>query len=547
MRAFDADLHHRMRLRDDRRDVSELWSACDPAGVVASAHYLATAVGVEVLRRGGNAVDAAIATSLALGVCEPAGSGLGGMAMAVVYLAASAQTFGITGACPAPHAATPEAVAKSRRYRGYRAIAVPTIAAVCRHLLERHGTMRASDLIAPAVAIAEEGFPVTSFQRDLAIDYLKPLRKGNAASLFLDPNGSPPGVGDVRRQPVLAKVLRRLGDDGFEDFYHGETAAAIVQDMQREGGFIDSRDLADADTVKEDPPLIGRLDGQPVATLGPPAGGLALLQMLQMAGELPPLETDLRTLDGIRRVAAIIRRARLDRKRYRLRVGADDPGEAAELLDRRGIVDAMKEIEIELGEAGKRTASNGETSHLVVTDRLGNVVSMTQSIERSFGACVASPELGFLYNGYLRAFKVRNERHPHYLRPGARARSNAAPTIAFRGDAPWAALGSTGSERMTSGIFEVLLRLRCGETPFDASHGPRLHCTPKKQVLLEEARFPAGTRERLEKDGYTVEDLGPYAFKMGGLQLAVFLPEGACGVAEPRRDGAAAGPGTSEL
>jgi gamma-glutamyltranspeptidase/glutathione hydrolase len=187
----------------------------------------------------------------------------------------------------------------------------------------------------------------------------------------------------------------------------------------------------------------------------------------------------------------------------------------------------------------------GETTHVSVMDGEGNIVSLTQSIERSFGAAVVTAGLGFIHNGYLRAFKVRNRRHPHYLRPGAPARSNAAPTIVFRDGRPWAALGSTGSERIGSGIFEVLLRLR-RDRPFDAVHGPRLHATPQRHVLWEGERFPEGSREALLERGFTVESLGPYSFQVGGLQLATREGATFTGVAEPRRDGAAAGPGTGE-
>lgn len=169
-------------------------------------------------------------------------------------------------------------------------------------------------------------------------------------------------------------------------------------------------------------------------------------------------------------------------------------------------------------------------------------MSLTQSIERCFGAALMVPELGFLYNGYLRTFKVRNRRHPHYLRPGTPARSNAAPTIVFRDGRPQVALGSTGSERTASGIFEVLLRLR-RERPFDAVYGPRLHSTAERHVLWEEERFPEASREALVEDGFTPESAGPHSFKMGGLHLVVRDGETLTGVAEPRRDGAAAGPG----
>lgn len=261
--------------RGGHRSDPAFWTVESENGVVATAHYLATAVGVGMLSMGGNAVDAAVAASLALGVCEPAGSGLGGMSLVLIHLAASNRTFTLAG---------------------------------------------------------------------------------------------------------------------------------------------------------------------------------------------------------------IIRKARRDRQHYRLRTGAEEAGEAAELLSPQYARTAAQGMRY-------RIAEGGETSHVSVVDRQGNSVSMTQSIERSYRSGELCPELGFLYNGFLRAFKVENRRHSHYLRPGAPARSSASPTIALRGGCPWAVLGSTGSERATSGIFQTLVRLSAGKTPFDAVHGPRLHCTPEGEVLLEKERF----------------------------------------------------------
>jgi gamma-glutamyltranspeptidase/glutathione hydrolase len=152
-----------------------------------------------------------------------------------------------------------------------------------------------------------------------------------------------------------------------------------------------------------------------------------------------------------------------------------------------------------------------------------------------------NPELGFLYNGYMRTFKVRNPDHPHFLRPGAPTRSNATPTLLFQDGKPHAAIGNTGSERLASGILQVLARLR-RQTPFQAVLAPRLHCTPEGQVLLEAERFPSESLDALTAKGYELQRLDAFSFKVGGLQLIVRQGESLCGVAEPRRDGAAGGP-----
>jgi gamma-glutamyltranspeptidase/glutathione hydrolase len=336
------------------------------------------------------------------------------------------------------------------------------------------------------------------------------------------------------RQPALAGALRRLSAAGFEDFYHGEIAACIAADMERHGGYIRGDDLREYCEVTETSPLEGKFGNLRAATFGPPGGGKALLQMFEVFGEAGGDGFDPDSPEGVVLLAEIIRQARLDR-RFVFPGGGPD-GSQTERRRPPG--------EGPGGGTSRRMASTGaegETSHITVADADGNWVSMTQSLERSFGSASLCPELGFLYNGYMRTFKLRTPGHPHFLRPGAPARSNAAPTLLFQDGKPWAAIGNTGSERLASGILQVLLRLR-RQTPFRAVLAPRLHCTPEGVVLLEAERFPATSINALTANGYELQPLDAFSFKVGGLQLIVRQGDTLCGVAEPRRDGAAGGP-----
>ena len=540
--------HERMLHREDKRSQAEYWSAQSTEGGVATAHYLATRAGAQILADGGNAFDAAVAAALSLAVCEPAGSGLGGMATMVAYDASRGRIFAIEGACRAPQDATPEALLHApSRYRGYQAVAVPTQLAVLQHVLERYGTLSPSGVLEPARRLAEDGVPVSACQHQAITTYADALRRYGAGRLFLDGQGKVPRVGDTVRQPVLAQTLGRLAAHGFEDFYRGSIARDIVQDMKAHGGFVNARDLASSQLCGEQPPLEAPFSGGAVRTIGPPGGGLALLQMLNVLAAMDEV-FDLDTPEGAVRVAAVIRQVRRDRRAFGRQTDARGLGKAARLLTPEYATRTAERITAELENPGAARpitrslgTAAGETSHVSVMDRWGNVVAMTLSIERSFGAAVMTPTLGFLYNGYLRAFKVQDRRHPHFLRPGAPARSNAAPTIGMRNGRPWVALGSTGSERMASGIFQVLVRLE-RQQPFDAVHAPRLHCTPESQVLIEADRVSPENLEALKRHGFTLQPLSPYAFQMGGLQLVLQRGEIYEGVGEPRRDGAAAGP-----
>ena len=524
----------RMQLTDtimlDRhgvRDLAEPWSASSEHGMVSAAHYRATRAGVEILAAGGNAVDAAIATSLALAVVESAGSGIGGMAMMTVSLA-DRGCFVLPGPCLAPRNATPAALANSPRYSGYRAVATPAYIAVIDAALSRYGTLPLREVIAPAIELAREGFPLTAMQVELIEHYREGLAKSTAGRFFLDADGRAPDRGSRFVQPELAGTLEHLARAGLRDFYEGDIAHRIARDMAEHDGFIDAEDLAAVVPPAEQAPVRTVFRNAGVASAGPPAGGETLAQMLNLFAALAHPGFDADTPDGVELLAAVIARARTDRRRYRFQ-RPEDPDLASP--------DYASQIAPQVAQQ----LGVGETSHLSVMDCHGNAVALTQSIERSFGAKVVTPGLGFLHNGYMKGFKVQAKRHPHYLRPGAVARSNAAPTIVHDADGPILAIGSTGSERMLSGIFGVMVRLG-RQSPFDAVHAPRLHVTPEGVALVEADRMPPGCLQRLEDRGYTLDRTDAYAFKFGGLHLVVREGARLTGVAEPRRDGAAAGP-----
>jgi len=250
--------------------------------MVVTAHYLATEAGVRMLEQGGNAVDAAVAASLALAVCEPAGSGLGGMAMMLLHDPASARVRALPGPCRAPALATPEAVAGVDRYRGYAAIAVPTLVAVLRTALARYGRLTERAVIAPSIALAQDGFPRAPLQEALVAEYLEHLKASPLRGLFLDEAGLPLSAGSALRQPGLAETLKTLERRGLEDFHRGAVAREVAADIEAHGGFVRLSDLEAAADPRETDPIEGRFGGETVATMGPPGGGLALLQMLHL-------------------------------------------------------------------------------------------------------------------------------------------------------------------------------------------------------------------------------------------------------------------------
>jgi gamma-glutamyltranspeptidase/glutathione hydrolase len=513
--------------RRARRERAQSWTVRSDRGLVVSAHWRATAAGVEALEAGGTAADAAAATALALGVVEPAGSGLGGMACAMLHEAASGRTFALDGSCRAPAGVSPEDLRGRSRYRGHHVVAVPTQARVLAWLIGAHGRLSEADALAPAIRLAEEGVPLTALQHEHSRRYATALRRRRLVPGLLCRSGGLLEPGGLVRRPRLARTLRRLAEAGLADAHEGEIARRIAEDVQAHGGFVSASDLAAVAEPARCEPIGGTFGDLEVRALPPPGGGATLVQLLQLWEAAGGLELEPDSPEAVLLLARVIRHARLDRREHVRSGGA--PAALAEVARARAAA-------ARLGAGG-----GGETTHLCAVDREGNVVSLTASIERCFGSKRVAGDTGILLNGYLRTFKIRNLRHPHFLRAGAPARSNACPAILLRDGRPAVAIGSTGSERMASGMLQALVRLRT-QGPFRASAAPRLHASPSGLVSLEHDRFAPAAVQALLQAGFRLEDWTPWSFRAGGLHLAAREGDAWVGVADPRRDGAAAAP-----
>lgn len=519
--------------RRERCTDETLWRGPDgQMDSVVTSHYRATQVGRYILDRGGNAVDTAIGVSCALGVVEPSGSGLGGMSMVLVHLPKSG-TFFFEGGCRAPFAATPEHLTGVNRKFGYPAIAVPMNPGVLHHLHTSYGRLSLQTILEKVISYCNEGVPITPFQQNLRKEYIKGIRRGNAASVLLGKDGGVPAVGEMIPNIALAHTFSRMSQYGFSEFYLGETGEILVGDMTSHGGFITEEDFRFLPVPQLIPPLDITIGRYRVKTTPPPAGGFTLAQMLLLFEKTAPQDFSPDKPESYSLMAEIIRSCRKDRRRNRLMSIDHGVWKDSKFLGKKYIEKRSRELKMKL--------HTGETTHFNVVDSTGMVVAMTQSIERSFGSKIMTPDLGFLYNGFMQGFKIEAKRHPHYLRPGAVSRSNAAPTIIFENNAVRYIIGSTGSERMVSGIFQVLVRLQAGQTPFQAVSAPRIHCNPEGELFGEFGRMAPEIVDRLMMHGFT---LIPYSddwsFSSGGLNLTVIDDDGtAYGVSDPRRDGCA--------
>jgi gamma-glutamyltranspeptidase/glutathione hydrolase len=508
--------------------------AASDHGMVATANHRATDIAVSILEEGGNAIDAAVTAAFALGVCEPAASGLGGQTMVLFYNAATRMTIALDGSSRAPHRVPPGELAKSETLRGYSATTVPSTPAVLAYCLRHYGTMELATVLEPVIALARKGYKITELQHALAKREQRHLQAGSGGRFFLKNGKSPYPVGALLKQPVLAETLGQIAREGIEDFYHGEIAQRIHADMQANNGLLHLDDLAQIPWPIERKPLSCRYEGLRVHTFGEPGAGRTLVEMLNVIGYIPERYRLPDSPKGARYLAELIRRANLDR-----RDRPYDPNFYPQVQGKRML--KAEYAELVAGQIKSRFRGHGDTTHLSVMDKYGNVVALTQSIERVYGSFSASPDLGFLYNNYMSAFDYKDITHPNYLRPAAVPWASVAPTIIFKGRRPWLAIGSPGSERIASAILQVLVRLQ-HQSPYDAVAAPRLHCSIKGKVSLEASRMRSDIPKKLEKSGYTIDYRDPYSFYMGCVQLVIRERKGFIGVADPRRDGTAGGP-----
>jgi gamma-glutamyltranspeptidase/glutathione hydrolase len=455
--------------------------------------------------------------------------------MMLIYLAEENRTIAIDGSSRAPNRALKEDfIAKSARLFGHRATTVPSTPATLGYILEKYGTLSLPEILAPVIALAENGYEITELQRRLQRRERKNFAKGNAGPIFLRNEQKPYSVGHIFNQPILAGTLQRLAREGIEDFYTGQIAEKICKDMESNDGLIRRDDLAQIPYPIERESITCRLGNMMVHTMPPPGAGRTLIEMINIIKKLPVQDRNPDTPEGALLLAEIIRRAQLDRRDRPF-----EPNFYPQVQDRRML--SNEYAKLVAGQIKSRLKTAGETTHLSVMDKAGNVVALTQSIERVYGSKTATPSLGFLYNNYMSAFEYEDITHPYYLRPNGVPWASVAPTIIFRSKKPWLAIGSPGSERIASTILQILLRLQ-RQSPFDAVAAPRLHCSFDGKVSLEAAYMRNDIPEILKKKGFIIDAREPMSFYLGCVQMVLSENGQFIGVADPRRDGSAGGP-----
>ncbi len=526
-------------------------------GMIVSGNPFATRAGAEVMEEGGNAVDAAVAAAFTLAVVEPSQSGLGGRTQALVR-SPDGSFRGVDGTTEVPRGYDPARAGRAEH--GYATVAVPGTVAALTRIHEEFGVLPLERVMAPAVALAEEGFPLTEGEAERIAGVAEGLLEWEGARrYFLRPDGSPYEAGELLVQRDLAELLRSIAREGAAAFYRGEVAERIARDMAEHGGFVTTDDLA-AYEARDAVVVRGRYRELEVVGTYLPASGATVVEILQILEELPLPEMDA----PARMVAAA--RALLLGFQDRDSLQHLPPAEAVALLTSREWAAERARTIREPGSgggmpppasgfrgeavrrrgpaaAGSPAGAVGEpshTTHLSVADAEGWAVSMTQSLGPTMGSRVVTPGLGFVYaattGGYLSA-----------TRPGERPWSSQAPLILLEGGVPRYVLGGAGARRILSALVCTVIRLVDEDRGLaDALEAPRIH--PGRTRVRVEAGpgrgFDPSILRALRAAGFRVEEraAGTYFARLNGIEI---LPEGGgfLGVADPRwRWGGAAGP-----
>jgi gamma-glutamyltranspeptidase/glutathione hydrolase len=476
-------------------------------GMVVAAQHLATRVGVDVLRRGGNAVDAAVAVGYALAVVYPAAGNLGGGGFMTLQFADGRKTF-LDFREKAPLAATAGMylgadgnVAKGRSTRGQLAVAVPGTVAGLEYAREKYGTRPRAALIAPAVRLAEGGFALEQGDVDMLANGNADFRDDPAsAAIFLKAGGAPHAVGDRLVQKDLARTLRGIARRGPPGFYQGPVAAALVASSQLGGGLITRADL-DQYTARELPPVECDYRGYHVVSAPPPSsGGVAVCEILNILEGYPLKELGFRSARGVHYQIEAMRHTYADRNRY---LGDPDfvQNPVAHLTDKAYAEQIRAKIapdkagvsrDIAPGEAPQEGEN---TTHYSVVDRWGNAASVTYTLNGWFGNRITVPKTGVLLNNEMDDFTSKPgvgnlyglvQGEANAIAPGKRPLSSMSPTIVSRDGKPVLVVGTPGGSRIITAVTHVILNMvDYGMNVQEAVDAPRFH----QQWLPEATRI----------------------------------------------------------
>ena len=513
--------------------------------MVVAEHPLAAMVGEEILQKGGNAVDAAIATQFALAVVYPRAGNIGGGGFMVIRLA-DGTSDALDYREKAPAAAhrdmyldgegnVMEAVSKE----GHLSVGVPGTVAGMELAFQKYSKIKDwRQILAPAIRLATEGFALTESEAARLNEYKEQFQKAN-------PDGRPFvrdavwKMNDVLKQPDLAHTLELIRDRGATGFYEGETASKIVAEMKRGGGLITLEDLKNYE-AKWRTPIIGHYKNYRIITMPPPSsGGVVLMQMLTMLEKFPLGQYGFQSAKSVHVIVEAERRAYADRAKY---LGDSDfyPVPVDSLLDPAYLTAKMLDFDSTkatssgtIGPAVKIGIETFETTHTSIVDEAGNAVSVTTTLNLNYGSKVIVQGAGFFLNDEMDDFSAKPG-VPNYfgligaeanaIQPGKRMLSSMTPTIVEKDSSLFLVLGAPGGSTIITAVLQTLLGVTdYGMTMDEAVWAPRFHHQWLPDVITcEEAAIDTTVRKQLWGMGHKLENVE----RMALIKAVLVLPDG---------------------
>jgi gamma-glutamyltranspeptidase/glutathione hydrolase len=529
-------------------------------GMVASQEALASRIGVDILKQGGNAVDAAVAVGFALAVTLPRAGNIGGGGFMLVHIAKDNKTIAIDYRETAPNKAHKDifldeqgnAVDKLSREHGL-AVGVPGTVMGMELALTKYGTMSLKQVMAPAIKLAAEGFSVTSDLAD-SLAGVKPrvAQWPSSAKIFYKADGSNLAFNDILKQPELAHSLSLIAKKGSKGFYQGETAQKIVNAVTDAGGVMTLADLANYKVVEREP-VRGQYRGYEVVSMpAPSSGGIHIIEMLNVLEHFPIDKFGHNTAKTIHVMAETMKRAYADRSEY---LGDPDfvkvptaaltsRDYAAKIASQITLNKATPSSEIKPGLLAPYEST--QTTHYSVVDKFGNAVSNTYTLNFSYGSGLVAAGTGILLNNEMDDFSVKPGSPNGYgliggdanaVEGNKRPLSSMSPTIVMKDGKPFIVTGSPGGSRIINITLQIIMNVIDHKLNIaEASAAPRVHHQWQPDQLLVEHSLNGDTIELLKAKGHDVK----VQESIGSTQSIVVREEGIMGASDPRRAGSEA-------
>ncbi|MBI6203008.1 gamma-glutamyltransferase [Providencia rettgeri] len=531
---------------------NQLYAASEPAveakkGIVVSSQHLASQIGADILKSGGNAIDAAVAVGYAQAVVNPCCGNIGGGGFMTIHLADGKDLF-INFRETAPGAASVDMyldkdgkLVKDASLYGYLASGVPGTVKGLDYALEKYGTMSRQQVMAPAIKLAREGFVLTRADTDVLDTTTERFKQDpEVARIFLKPDGSSFQPGDLLVQTDLANTLEKIAQNGPSAFYEGEIPEIVEKASKKNGGILTAKDFADF-TITDTAPVSCTYRGYQFISAPPPSsGGVTICQTLNILEGYDLKEMGFNSADYIHTLTEAMRHAYMDRNTF---LGdpefVDNPTE--KLLSKAYAEELRKEIKPNQAtpstqvQPGIGPHEKPETTHYSIVDEKGNAVSTTYTINGRFGSVVIPPGTGFFLNDEMDDFTtkvgeknlyglVQGERNS--IAPGKRPLSSMSPTIVTKDGKVFLVLGSPGGSRIISITLQTALNIiDHGMPPQEAVNAPRIHHQwLPDEVYYEQRGVSKDTLALLDKMGYQMVEQTPW----GAAELImVAIPEGA--------------------